>query len=62
MENIYSDVYTLRFIKPIDEEYFYSVVSNYSGVCFVEDGVKVGGISEYLSNVLAEKKYTNTII
>jgi len=58
----YADLYILRFIKPLNEEYFVSLAKKYKGVVFVEDGVKIGGISQYLSGVLAKNNFTNTRI
>ena len=52
-----TDIYLLRFIKPFNEEYFISLAREYKGVLFVEDGVKTGGISEYLAGMLAQNKY-----
>lgn len=56
----YADIYLLRFIKPFDESYFIELASKYSGVVFVEDGVIIGGMGEYLAGLLAEKGQTNT--
>ena len=56
----YADIYLLRFIKPFDETYFIELASKYSGVVFVEDGVIIGGMGEYLAGLLAEKGQTNT--
>ena len=56
----YADIYLLRFIKPFDETYFTELASNYKGVVFVEDGVIIGGMGEYLSGLLAEKGMKNT--
>ncbi len=56
----YADVYLLRFIKPLDETYFIELASHYDGVVFVEDGVKIGGIGEYLAGLLAENGMKNT--
>ncbi|MBQ5781708.1 MAG: 1-deoxy-D-xylulose-5-phosphate synthase, partial [Spirochaetaceae bacterium] len=41
-----NDVYNLRFLTPVDEEYFINIVSRYKAVVFVEDGIKQGGICE----------------
>lgn len=60
MENYDVDLYLLRFIKPFDETYFISLAKKYDGVVFVEDGVRIGGIGEYLSGLLAENGMTNT--
>lgn len=40
-----ADIYSLRFIKPFDEEYFICLAKNYTAVVFLEDGVETGGIS-----------------
>ena len=55
----YADLYLLRFIKPFDESYFIELASKYDGLVFVEDGVKIGGVGEYLSGLLAEKGMKN---
>ena len=52
----------MRFIKPLDEEYFLSIAKKYYGVVFVEDGVIKGGISEYLNGLLYKNKMFNTKI
>ena len=44
IKKLKTDIYLLRFIKPFN----------------VEDGVKTGGISEYLAGVLAQNKYLKT--
>lgn len=51
MSGIRSDVYTLRFIKPVDEDYLSSIIKDggYKAVLLVEDGVAAGGIAEHLA-------------
>ena len=51
MEDVLSDIYTLRFIKPLDEKHLADIFAHYDGIIFVEDGIKTGGVSEYLSLV-----------
>ncbi len=53
-EGIPIDVYSPRFLKPIDEAYFQRVAAPYRRVLFVEEGVKAGGVGEYLGCLLAE--------
>ena len=53
MEDIYADIYSMRFIKPVDEEYFINTARSYDALVFVEDGIKTGGVSEYLAAVCA---------
>ncbi|MBR5647279.1 MAG: 1-deoxy-D-xylulose-5-phosphate synthase [Treponema sp.] len=60
--NSVCDIYILRFIKPFDEKYFLKLASDYKGIVFVEDGVKIGGISEYLSLLLNKNKFFNVKI
>ena len=60
LEDGYADMYILRFIKPFDESYFIELAKKYYGIVFVEDGVKIGGICEYLKSILAENGILNT--
>lgn len=60
MENYDVDLYLLRFIKPFDETYFIELAKKYDNVVFVEDGVIIGGIGEYLSGLLATKTSVKT--
>lgn len=60
LQHTYTDIYNLRFIKPIDEKYFVSVAKKYDAIVIVEDGVKTSGIAEYLKGVLAEENIFNT--
>ena len=57
-----ADIFVMRFIKPFDENYFKELVNAYSEVIFVEDGVKTGGISEYLETLLLKIGFNNTKI
>lgn len=57
--DVVADIYTLRFIKPLDSEYFISIARKYDGIVFVEDGIITGGISERLAAICAENGITN---
>ena len=46
---MFADIYNLRFIKPIDIEYFNEISRQYQSVVFAEDGMLAGGIGEYLA-------------
>ena len=50
LDGIDADIYSLRFIKPFDEKYFAGIAKPYCGIVFIEDGVKMGGISEWLES------------
>ncbi|MBN2353718.1 MAG: 1-deoxy-D-xylulose-5-phosphate synthase [Spirochaetales bacterium] len=54
-EGILIDVYSPRFLRPVDEAYFLNVVAPYRRILFVEDGVKGGGIGEYLGCLMSEQ-------
>ena len=56
-ENVACDIYNLRFLKPLDKEYFLSVVRDYDYIMFVEDGIRIGGIGTYLESLL-QRTYT----
>ena len=44
---IESDLYNLRFIKPIDEDYLAAILNDYTLVCFIEEGLREGSFAEY---------------
>ncbi|MCF0242598.1 MAG: 1-deoxy-D-xylulose-5-phosphate synthase [Treponema sp.] len=56
----YADIFILRFIKPFDEKYFLELSSRYRKILFIEDGIKTGGVSEYLSDLI-EKNFSKKI-
>jgi len=58
-KGVYTDIYSLRFIKPFDENYFLSLAKNYDEVALIEDGVKTGGVGEYIENLLFEHGFKN---
>lgn len=46
------DIYNLRFLKPLDKQFFIETVSRYDYIVFVEDGIRIGGIGTYLESLL----------
>ena len=62
LDGLHADIYCLRFIKPLDEDYFIRLTRQYAGVVLVEDGVQTGGIGEHLQLVLARAGMTNTAV
>lgn len=46
------DIYNLRFLKPLDKDYFISVADKYDDIVFVEDGIRIGGIGTYLESLV----------
>lgn len=55
----YSDIYSLRFIKPFDEEYFLKLAKKYKGLVIVEDGCRIGGMGAYLLELLSQNGIKN---
>ncbi len=49
---VYTDVYNLRFIKPIDEDYIVHILSFYEDVFFIEENSGKGGVGEYISSLV----------
>lgn len=47
-----ADIYVLRFLKPFDESYFISIADKYAVIVFIEDGVHIGGMAEYLEKLV----------
>ena len=58
-KGVNTDIYSLRFVKPFDENYFVSLAKNYDEIAVIEDGVKTGGVGEYIENLLFEHDFTN---
>ncbi|MDR1840224.1 MAG: 1-deoxy-D-xylulose-5-phosphate synthase [Treponema sp.] len=46
-QGIEADLYNLRFIKPIDEDYLAGFLNNYKLAVFIEEGIREGGFGEY---------------
>jgi 1-deoxy-D-xylulose-5-phosphate synthase len=45
------DMYNLRFLCPIDEEYLTSLLNSYDLVVFIEEGIRRGGFGEYAASL-----------
>jgi 1-deoxy-D-xylulose-5-phosphate synthase len=44
---IEADLYNLRFLKPVDEDYLADLLNRYDLVVFIEEGIPSGGFGEY---------------
>jgi 1-deoxy-D-xylulose-5-phosphate synthase len=44
---IAADLYNLRFLKPVDEDYLTGIFNSYELVCVAEEGMREGGFGEY---------------
>jgi 1-deoxy-D-xylulose-5-phosphate synthase len=46
-----ADLYNLRFLKPIDEDYLADIMNRYSLTVFIEEGIRAGGFGEYAAEL-----------
>ena len=52
---IYADLYNLRFLKPIDEDYLAGIINSYKAIVLAEDGILSGAFGEYLMELSARR-------
>jgi 1-deoxy-D-xylulose-5-phosphate synthase len=55
LRGIAADVYNLRFVRPLDEEYLASVLSLYGTVVTAEEGTLRGGAGEMVARMIVER-------
>jgi 1-deoxy-D-xylulose-5-phosphate synthase len=60
-QGIEADLYNLRFLKPIDEDYLADVMNSYELVCFIEEGIREGGFAEYAAALAQQRNCTADI-
>ena len=48
---IEADLYNLRFLKPVDEDYLADLMNRYALMIFAEEGSRSGGFGEYASDL-----------
>jgi len=46
-QGIEADLYNLRFLRPVDEDYLAEIMNKYKLVTFIEEGMREGGFGEY---------------
>lgn len=56
--NISADLYNLRFLKPIDEQYLTDILNRYDLVVFIEEGMLEGGFGEYAAELAGRRRCT----
>ena len=54
-EEIFADLYNLRFLKPVDEAYLAEILDRYEFVIVAEEGRAAGGFGEYLSELVLRR-------
>ena len=59
---IKADLYNLRFLKPIDEEYLAELISRYGLMVFIEEGIKSGGFGEYAQGIALKQRRASSVL
>ncbi|MDR2509528.1 MAG: 1-deoxy-D-xylulose-5-phosphate synthase [Spirochaetaceae bacterium] len=59
---VFTDLYNLRFIKPIDEDYIAGLLSGYALAVIAEEGVLAGGVGEYIGALAARRGIATEIV
>jgi 1-deoxy-D-xylulose-5-phosphate synthase len=58
---IAADLYHLRFLKPIDEEYLAGIMNHYELTVFVEEGIREGGFGEYAAELARRRDIAGSV-
>jgi len=60
-QGVETDLYNLRFLKPVDEENLVNLLNSYKLTVFIEEGLKEGGFCEYAVSIAMLYKCTSDI-
>jgi 1-deoxy-D-xylulose-5-phosphate synthase len=55
-KRIPTDLYNLRFLKPVNEAFLVDILNNYELVVFIEEGVSEGGFGEYAASLAQQRR------
>jgi 1-deoxy-D-xylulose-5-phosphate synthase len=55
-QGIKADLYNLRFLKPVDEDYLAEILDSYDLVAVIEEGICTGGFGEYTASLALRRK------
>ncbi|MFA6506082.1 MAG: 1-deoxy-D-xylulose-5-phosphate synthase [Treponemataceae bacterium] len=61
-DGIQADLYNIRFLKPVDENYLADVLSRYALVVTAEEGMLAGGYGEYLTGICARRNIKTRVV
>jgi 1-deoxy-D-xylulose-5-phosphate synthase len=56
------DLYNLRFLKPVDEDYLSEVMNRYGLLVFIEEGIKNGGFGEYAAELGSRRNWSVKVV
>jgi 1-deoxy-D-xylulose-5-phosphate synthase len=59
---IEADLYNLRFLKPLDEDYLAEILRRYETVAFIEEGLRSGGFGEYAAELALRKNCSAQVL
>ncbi|MDR2394609.1 MAG: 1-deoxy-D-xylulose-5-phosphate synthase [Treponema sp.] len=59
--NIAVDLYNLRFLKPVHEDYLAEIMNRYELMVFIEEGIIEGGFGEYATELASRRQCTAQI-
>jgi 1-deoxy-D-xylulose-5-phosphate synthase len=54
-QGIDANLYNLRFLKPVDEDYIAALMNEYKLTVFIEEGIREGGFGEYLTALARQR-------
>jgi 1-deoxy-D-xylulose-5-phosphate synthase len=57
-----ADLYNLRFLKPVDEDYLAGIIGAYGLTVFIEEGVRAGGFGEYAVDMAARRHCSGRVL
>jgi 1-deoxy-D-xylulose-5-phosphate synthase len=57
-----ADLYNLRFLKPVDEDYLADIINRYQLTVFIEEGVRAGGFGEYAAELALRRGCAGKIL
>jgi 1-deoxy-D-xylulose-5-phosphate synthase len=56
LDGIFPDLYNLRYLKPVDEDYLAELMNSFDLVVFAEEGVENGGFGEYAAGLAMRRR------
>jgi 1-deoxy-D-xylulose-5-phosphate synthase len=54
--DVATDLYNLRFLHPVDEDYLADILNHYEMVVVIEEGMKRGGFGEYVAELALRRR------
>jgi 1-deoxy-D-xylulose-5-phosphate synthase len=58
---IIADLYHLRFLKPVDEDWLAALMNQYELTVFIEEGIREGGFGEYAAALARRRNCAGTV-